>query len=303
MKVNITFTDQEILYTKPIRIGKKELTKNIFSKVNLDNKKSIDIYTLAGFYESSLRDKKNGLLNFFSREDLNLENIQDLYHPEILFDIETCLLTLKPLPPLKKIKTNAFYDGKLFVENSCSKIKISPSIDALKELAIMLNNSAVLPKIRLDGNRQFELEQLILFLNLLNTNVIEAIEYIEEPFKNYYDLYSFQHFYKVKIAIDESLKYFVHHLDKIPVASPLILKPALFGIAKSYEIIKAASLFNHSVIISSTYQPSSSMFSLLYLADYSNSFHAKELFHGLDTLKFLPASYQDDQVLNALSLF
>jgi O-succinylbenzoate synthase len=208
------------------------------------------------------------------------------------------------IPENTKVLSHSFELDKLD-HTQCIKIKISPEKNKLQSLAKLLNEKAInstLPILRFDGNRKFELTDLIFFLNIINVTVINKIEYIEEPFKNFYDIFSFNHQFKIPIAIDESLSYYAGQLELLPKNMPIILKPALFGISKSFEIIRSASQFGHNVIVSSTYQPSSTFIPMLALAHYSDSFHLNPLFHGLDTLSFLPISYQNNQVLSSLSI-
>jgi O-succinylbenzoate synthase len=186
------------------------------------------------------------------------------------------------------------------------KIKITPHRQALSELCDVLNKKSIegeLPLLRFDGNRQFEIADLLYFLNNLNDSVVNKIEYIEEPFKIFYDLYIFQKIFKLKIAIDESLIYFQENLDLLPPQTPIVLKPALYGISKSFELISKAQQLGHFIIVSSTYQPSSQFFPLLWLAHYADSFSKTPHFHGLDTLNFLPDPYINSQVLNSLSIY
>jgi O-succinylbenzoate synthase len=98
--------------------------------------------------------------------------------------------------------------------------------------------------------------------------------------------------YKIPIAVDESLEFYQNNFKNLPSKSPIILKPGLFGISESIRIINHATLLDHSVIISSTFQTKSSYSPLYYLANFSNLKKALPLYHGLDTLKYLP----DEQV-------
>lgn len=320
MKISVSFKDTEITYSKPIKLPKGDLAKNIFSEVTLIGEQDhlIDIFALPGFYQTSLEMKKKTLANFFQNNDLNFDNIllekpffnaaneNSVINPEILFDIECALFPFinYPLTEDKKVLSHAFELEKL-KEAQCLKLKISPDQKYLNFLAEALNEQAknsTLPKLRFDGNRKFELNELVSFLNKLNEKVIYKIEYIEEPFKNFYDQNSFQHQYKIPIAIDESLPYFANQLELLPKNIPIVLKPALFGISKSFELIRRGCQLGHSVIISATYQPTSTFIPLLALANYSDSFHSGPLFHGLDTLSFLPLSYINSRALNSLSI-
>lgn len=320
MKIRPHFYDLEIFYQTPIKLPERELTSNIFSKISFPETdlKPLEIFTLPGFYQTTLDEKKTALNLFFETHVFHFDKVlydapffnavenEIILNGETIFDIECVLFPFinYPVPENLIIRTNAFWLNN-FPEAKCVKIKISTDKVLQKELATALNDKSkegVMPFLRFDGNRKFELDDLISFLNLLDESVIRAIEYIEEPFKNFYDIYSFQKNHFIKIGIDESLVYFLNHLEKLPTHSPIILKPALYGISKSFDLIKKASLLGHSAIISSTYQPASSFAPLMLLAHYSDTLSERPLFHGLDTLKFLPKAYQNDQIINSLSI-
>lgn len=317
MKIDTQFNDQLIQYEIPLRLGAKKISDNIFSKLTLNQKKAIDLYSLEGFYQNTLAEKKNAITNFFLKNDIKLEHLQlnktflnasdckKIYEPEILFDIECAIFSLAnySFNEKNKINSNFFYDNITIPTSGTLKIKVAPNKEKLSDLASQLNLQQTLPLIRLDGNRQFELFELVGFLKLLNPNVLDKIEYIEEPFKNFYDLYTFKKYFNIKIAIDESLINFQNDLEKLPNNSPLVLKPALYGISRSYQLIENAYKLNHYVIISSTYQPASTMLPLIFLAEFSNNLAKKNLYHGLDTFKFLPKSYQNAPILSAFSLY
>lgn len=320
MKILTTFHDSTIVYTKPITLPHCELASNCFCQIDFSGTDTspIDIYSLPDFYQITLPEKKMIIKDFFNLGDFDFSKIiLDLPYfntitlekplaKEIIFDVECALFQFikYPFPENLIIHTNSFGMNN-FTEAKCVKIKISPDKDTQKNLASILNEQAKkisMPLLRFDGNQKFELSDLIFFLNLLDEKVLNAIEYIEEPFKNFYDIYLFQKLYNIKIGIDESLLYFLDKLDKLPKNTPIILKPALYGISKSFELIKKASLLGHPVIISSTYQPASTFPPLLALANYSDKLNKFPLFHGLDTLNFMPPQYQNSRILNSLSI-
>jgi O-succinylbenzoate synthase len=175
----------------------------------------------------------------------------------------------------------------------CLKIKIRPHQNNLNETIELIKSLfKIKPDIhlRLDGNRRFELADLTSYVENLERGcgplLFSAIEYIEEPLKNTYDFYSFNQIYSYAIAIDESLEVYKNQLTQfrnLPNGLNLILKPSIFGISKSFEIIKYAASFQHNVVISSTYETATAIRPLIYLAALNPS-----TYHGLDTLKFLP---------------
>ena len=277
----------------------------------------LDLTVLPKLHQYNLNQWKYTLENFFNNNSLNLNQVRlekplfnmvenlpaNIFEGELLFIIESVLFLViehclpEALNPIsnKNIKINALYSNDLKMDSlpECIKIKIGPTPKNLSQTIELLKNflnSKPSIRIRLDGNRQFELLELTNYMEQLEKAcgplLFSAIEYLEEPLKNLYDIHIFKQIYSYKIALDESLFTYrnkLHLLGKLSEGTYLILKPILFGISKSYEITGHASLFNLNVVISSAYEPASALRPLLFLA----ALNPKSL-HGFDTLKFLP---------------
>jgi hypothetical protein len=256
-------------------------------------------------------------LNFFDQHQVDLSDIKlelpffntinspvDHYLTgELKAIIENVLFLIieKYGPPLfsslntQLIKCNTLYskDVPLKKDLECLKIKIRPTKENIEETSKILsslfeNNYPI--KIRLDGNRTFSLVTMIDYLEKLELIHGEAfkqsIEYLEEPFDKFTDAFEFKTLKAYSVAIDESLINYKNHLDQLNLVGThlnLILKPSLFGISKSIEIINWARVNQHNVIISSSYESKSAMRILHYLASL-----CPLSYHGLDTEKFRP---------------
>ncbi|MDD4974011.1 MAG: hypothetical protein PHY93_06650 [Bacteriovorax sp.] len=321
MKIKLTFKITDFYYTAPIIVQNYSLIKNQVLNISIfqDDKflSTIDLIALPNFHQYNLLEWQYTLENFFQFNNLNLENIlldaplfnmvkskkSRAIEGELLFIIESVLFSVieKCAPQVlsfiekRPIKINALYSSSMKKESlpECLKIKIRPNLNNLNE-TIELIKSLFKQKpdilLRLDGNRRFELSDLTSYIEKLERGcgplLFSAIEYIEEPLKNAYDFHSFNQIYSYAIALDESLEVYKNKLTQLrnfPEGLNLILKPSIFGISKSFEILKYASRFHHNVVISSTYETATAIRPLLYLAALTPG-----TYHGLDTLKFLP---------------
>ena len=321
MKIKLKFLISEFYYTAPIIIQKHSIIKNQLLKISiLENEQEIhtlELSALPGFHQYNIQEWQYTLDNYFHEISLNLDNIKldmPLFNMvknhnsrgiegELLFIIESVLFKViekrKPeilnLITKNPIKVCALYSNLLKQDKlpECLKIKIRPNLANLNEtielIKYLLKNKPNI-QIRLDGNRSFELAELTNYIENLERGcgplIFSAIQYIEEPLKNTFDYYSFNQIYPYAIALDESLEVYknkLSDLNNFPAKTFLVLKPSIFGISKSFEILKYASKFQHQVIISSTYETLSAIKPLLYLAAINPS-----SYHGLDTMKFLP---------------
>lgn len=322
MKIALSFSLSEIFYTEAIYVQKQQLLKNRVLSVNirsLDDLNQpiiakINFTPLPHFHQHTLEEWKFTLDSFFTDLEISFKEIhldspyfnmakttQNLYKGELLFIIESVLFSLiekySPqtlcLPENTTLKMNALYTSQSSLKNTpgCLKIKIRPTLESLSETQQMIEN--LLQKnphvrLRLDGNRTFELDDLLYFMEALvkhsGPKLLGAIEYLEEPLKNYYEYSSFLKYFSIPLAFDESMNGYIEHLEfltKLPPHSHIILKPSLWGLSLSYKLMKIAKLRGHNVIISSTYEDQSAIRPLLFLAAQNpNSYH------GLDTLKF-----------------
>lgn len=319
MKINLAFSLAELVYTRPIKVRLKNLTNNkllcvsIFS--NDEHMGDLEFAGLPDFNQYSLQEWRFVLNSFFANHEISLDNIdlhlpffnsvsniQNNYTGELLFIIESVLFCIlkKKMPALfsetQTVKLNAMYSSpdQLDGQVQCLKIKIRPNEASLSETANVMNKMCSLNpdiKFRLDGNQSFELSELCQFMEELmramKKDFLQCIEYLEEPFKNYNDYFTFRKLYPYPLGLDESLLS-INNINKIEIVkeSYFIIKPSLLGISKSLNLIKLAQKNNCTPVISSSYETKNTMRSLIYLAAIN-----PETFHGLDTLKFLPSPY------------
>lgn len=292
----------ELPYKTSVPVRGRLIRSNRFLKVNLLEK---DYYlsTLQGFHQSSLEEVNFKIHEFFSSYTLSFNDIdftkrffnlviEDAhllaYSPEILFQIESLLLgilktTHSKLFSNEEVLTNQLYRSEnpavFYKDSKCLKIKISPH-GAFKtaELlnALYKENPNVI--IRLDGNRQFELDELFEFESVLKNkvhpNIFLNIDYIEEPFKNFYDGNTFKNRSDLDIAIDES---FTALMSVDLKNNPVVIKPSLIGLSpvmfwlRSHEESRA--------IISSSFEHPTILEGLYFLGrERSNEYHGLENF-------------------------
>lgn len=324
MKINLDFSLFEFNYTAPITVLNRTINHNraLAVAISADERPigKIDLTTLPHFHHYTLEEWQYTLDQFFSESEISLEHIvleapyfnmiknpSSFYNGELLFIIESILFAvMEKVSPQslslisnKAIKLNALYSSPLAPESlsgplaECLKIKIRPTKECLEETSILIKNLLVTApgiRLRLDGNRSFELDELLFFMNELETfcglNFNQSIEYLEEPLKNQYDYLTFSKVYPYPQALDESLLCLIANLDyllRLPANTHLVLKPSLLGISKSFAIMLLAAQQGHNVVISSSYETKSAIRPLLYLAANNPL-----TYHGLDTLKFLP---------------
>lgn len=326
MKIKLSFKTSDFYYTAPIIVQNYSLIKNQLLHISIfQNEKflsQLELSPLPYFHQYNLQEWQYTLENFFQFNNLNLDDIvldSPLFNMvkskkirsiegELLFIIENVLFSVieKCAPHVlsfiekRPIKINALYNSlyhshilKMDSLPECLKIKIRPTPNNLHEtieLIKFLFKHKPEIRLRLDGNRRFEILDLTRYIEKLEKGcgplLFSAIEYIEEPLKNAYDFHSFNQIYSYAIAMDESLEVYKNQLTKLknfPAGLNLILKPSIFGISKSFEILKYASGAHQNVIISSTYETASAIRPLLYLSAMNPT-----TYHGLDTSRFLP---------------
>lgn len=319
MKISLQFETVDFLYTSPIVIQKHTLAYNQMLIVSVFSQNSflglVELSTLPHFHQYSLKEWHYTLAHFFSRYEINLDHIllnkpffnmvnaTESYEGELLFAIESVLFVVLEklahrtlsLIEKKPVKINGLYSPFIPLETipKCIKIKIRPNANNLAETILTINHllkNQPTIRLRLDGNRSFEIKDLVNYMeNLKNAcgpSFILAIDYLEEPLKNINQQIEFNKIYYYPMALDESLIAYKNHLSqlkKFPLGLNLILKPSLLGISKSFQIM---SLFKDNCIVSSSYESLSALRPYLYLAALNPT-----TFHGLDTLKFLPKSF------------
>lgn len=291
--MQITSTFITLDYKIPISIKGKLFTSNDFLQIQLEGK-DFFFSVLPSIHESTLLEVSRAIHSFFELNNLDFKHLdfkkkffntiddslfQNAIPNEILFFIETLLLEmiLIKFPILfstEKNLTNELYSPALdldeYKNSKCLKIKISPR-DKTQCLFLIKKLHSLNPEliIRLDGNRYFELTELIDFVDTLQGELGEKsfslIDYIEEPFTNFYDLFLFQKRRSIKIAMDESFFTYQKLSGKnIPKNIPIVIKPSLFGITPMLRFMKAHP--NHRFIISSTFEHPTAMLGLSLLA-------------------------------------
>jgi len=276
-------------------------------EIEINQKKIGLIHHLPYFHKISLNEKAEWIKEYFkswSKErpwmdfeigfnQFNLSNEEKIQlskiSPEILYCFETLLLQDK----LKNIsideyhiKSHTLVSSENFTvgQNEFLKFKISPkSIQNENWYHSLLSQN--IRKIRFDGNRQFEIEELLKLIHSMPEELIKKIEFIEDPFKNFYDSFLFYKLTQINVAIDESLVFYLNNLDHVPIEFPIIIKPSLIGISKTLEFIKLNK--KRKIIISSSYEPIEILKGLHFIASYSDNFTQQQNIHGLEVVKYL----------------
>lgn len=320
MRVNLSFSQFDFKYNSAIQVRNNSIDKNTALSVNINLDENpianIDFTTLPGFHQYNLNEWRYTLEQFFNNYEIIGDEIKlnepyfnmvrgkpTIFEGEFLFIIESVLFAIieKEFPSTlsfiesRNIKLNGLYQPAMEMESipDCLKIKIRPTDNSLKETIEIISNLRLKnPEIlfRLDGNRSFELVDLIFFVTELEDffgdNIRSSIEYLEEPLKNHYDAETFFKRYPYTEALDESLISFIKNMDYIKNLDQntnLILKPSLIGISKSFEIIEIGLKSHHNIVISSSYETKSAIRPMLFLAAIN-----PYTYHGLDTSKNLP---------------
>lgn len=305
--MDITTSFETIAYRSPVPVRGKTISDNRFLKVRVLER---DYYlsVLPGFHQLSLEELqfkvqyffKNYQLNFnqidFGVKFFNLLPVNDTFlnaiKEEALFNIEAILLgmiqTTHPhLFSNDVVAINLLYNEKdgpdFYLDADCIKIKINPnSVERTIETINQLykNNPEVI--YRLDGNKKFELNELINFESALKKGIpapaFFKIDYIEEPFKNFYDTFLFKKRSELTVAIDESYK---NYIDQSDLDFPAVIKPSLIGISPVVFWLRLRQ--DNRAIISSSFEHPSVLVSLYFLARMRPN-----EFHGLEN--FLPIS-------------
>jgi hypothetical protein len=318
VKVRLACCFGEIKYNDAIIVQEKRLTENRVLSVNVsianDLIATIDFTALLHFHHHAIDDSKIVLDQFFGTQEISLASISldmpffnmiksplPFWEGEELFVIESVLFSIiEKLSPVslsrincRSIKCNQLYSKMDSKTPSCLKIKIRPTEESLEETKnivgpMMKTNPEV--SFRLDGNRSFDLLQLLNFMksleNFCGPDFFNSVEYLEEPLKNHAEYPEFSKLRPYPEALDETIIDALKNkndLNEIPKTAHLILKPSLIGISKCFELMSRSAETGHKIIISSCYETYSAIRPLLFLAASSPL-----AYHGLDTLKFLP---------------
>jgi hypothetical protein len=293
-------------YVHPLPVRLKTISENEFLEVCIDDKKFY-LSSIRGFHNLSLDEIDYKIKYFFSNyqtdsSDIdysmkffntlkNHDNFLSSISGEALFHIESLLYGLHPKAVVHPVLCNKLYDAQKSNEENatskCLKIKIRSDEASLKKTISLINeihkiNPSAL--FRLDGNRRFELIDLINFSTKLEEQLSSSaflnIDYFEEPFKIFYDTYLFSKRSKIKIALDEAAALFLNS-DLLETNSPMVIKPSFLGLSTVRNWLKAEIRQKRRVIISSSFEHPSIMPGLIFLADASNSSGSIE-FHGLE---------------------
>lgn len=299
--IDITTTFETKKYRSPVPVRGKIVDSNRFLKVHL-LEQDFFISVLPGLHESTLEEINFKIKYFFSHYNLDFKFIDfgvkffnlihsndaflDSVKEETLFNIEAILLgLLKTTHPHlfshDSIAINLLYNDKdgpeFYLDADCIKIKIAPgSVD--HTIRVINDLYKLNPEMiyRLDGNRRFEFQELIDFEEALKKGVssvaFSKIDYIEEPFKNFYDTFLFTKKSHLMIAIDESYKIYMGNKD---LDFPAVIKPSLIGISPVYSWLRLH--VENRGIISSSFEHPSVMVGLQFLASLRpNEFHGLE---------------------------
>lgn len=183
-----------------------------------------------------------------------------------------------PLPHLIK-EWNKMGINSLKVK--VGRLKLETEIKMLKDLNTFSHGSL---KLRLDGNKSFEVND---FIELCKILPLKTIEYAEEPLKNIEQWDLAYEKTKVPLALDEGLLDFINNGER-PINGLLawIIKPIFIGgVSKSFELIRLANEKNYQPIISSTFESLVGLKTLALLSHYQNNL--KSTSSGLDTFKYM----------------
>jgi hypothetical protein len=293
-------------YIHPLPVRLKTISENEFLEVCIEDK-YFYLSSIQGFHDLSLSEIDFKVKYFFSNYQpdfanidyslkfFNTINVQDNFlnsiSGEALFHIESLLYGLRPEALVHQVLCNKLYDTQKSNEENavskCLKIKIRPDDASLKKTISLINeihkiNPTAL--FRLDGNRRFELIDLINFSTKLEKQLSAGaflnIDYFEEPFKNFYDTYLFSKRSKIEIALDEAAALFLNS-DLLETNSPMVIKPSFLGLSTVRNWLKTEIRQKRRVIISSSFEHPSIMPGLFFLADAADSSGSIE-FHGLE---------------------
>jgi len=304
--INIETSFTTLAYRSPVPVRGLTIDHNRFLKVRV---LEVDYYlsVLPNLHQATLEEINLKVKHFFSQYELDFKSIDfsvkffnlvgahdtflDSIKEECLFNIEAILLGMlqKTHPHLFShdvVAINLLYndhDGtQFYLDADCIKIKINPenvykTIQVINEL-YQLNPEMI---YRLDGNKRFELDELIAFEQTLKKGIhphaFAKIDYIEEPFKNFYNTFLFKKRSHLTIAIDESYKNYIASAD---LMFPAVIKPSLIGISPVFSWLRFHE--DNRGIISSSFEHPSVLVALSFLArQRPNEFHGLENFLSL----------------------
>ena len=254
------------------------------------------------------------------RLDGGFERIfKDMYlKPSLRFGVETALLTLlangrkvslRGLLSTENhdhIKLNGLiYDqaetldektaqARQMIGAGFQSIKLKVGSDLKKEIKTVQAFSEAIDGRALfyvDANQTWTLNQAVEFGNEVG---LAALAYIEEPFKNIYDIPEFFAQTTIPIALDESLlKYPFEEIKSIDGVYTLILKPTLLGgIERAWKLMHEAKRLALSSVVSSTFESDIGILGLAHLAGSTS----RDYPAGLDTLKYFEQNLLKEKI-------
>lgn len=305
-KFTVTLNRQFHQYQIPLPVRRITLSGNYFSRLEVFEEQTkraeIFISTLPDFHEHSDIEIAVKIKKILEENPVDFDNIQfdqtafnmialkENLHPEVLYHLE-CLLFLLLNKPSLEVKENGLYSPKKSLESyrdeECLKIKISPDVSphvfsTLINSLLALNDKM---KFRLDGNQRFEGEFLFRWLKEVQRNspaLNAQLDYIEEPFRNFADIWWAIKIPRYTLAIDESFLAFykAQKISNLPAQCPWIIKPSLLGISNVVKLLQEFP--QQRIIISSSFDHTEYKNVLTFLAAY------RPLeFHGLSVSTFL----------------
>jgi hypothetical protein len=219
----------------------------------------------------------------------NMIQLKEEIHPEVIYHLESILFLLLNKPTVSVLENGLYSPTKKIEDYSqieCLKIKINPKMSPMTFSTLINDLIKINPAIRfrLDGNQSFDGEFLFKWLSLVlktSPQLKKKIDYIEEPFKNFADMWWATKIPDYTFAIDESVLPFfkAQKLSELPKKCPWIIKPSLFGISPVIKLLK--DFPEQRIIISSSFEQSNHKSILSFLASYR-----PQEFHGLTTVSF-----------------
>jgi O-succinylbenzoate synthase len=293
-------------YKTPVYVKGDEIHETWISKIHFYNSlqelMSGEINFLPNFHLDSLDKKESSLRNILNTYEINSKIIKPMEENfglnflknesfETQFTIESIILnSFKGLFFTNKSSDHIFYNTLLKKIDSLSsasfiKLKINPTLcnDNLffNELNLLLQKET-LKKIRFDANKTFSLPQLLKFASKVDSKYFQKIEYFEDCLLNPKDAIEFEKQTSLHYAYDESLIDILSNIISPLEKSFIVIKPSLYGVGGTKNLIDHFSQYNINCIISSTYESISNVYALLYLAFYSDQVSRTKNIHGLD---------------------
>ncbi len=290
---------KNLISENPLNVRGESFKSIQLAKISLNDTFFGYIHHLLNFHQIDLFKKVETVKKVLSRWDANrsinlsklgLNQIDistlDNFHKEEIFALESLFLQFhlqnKSIEEFQ-INSNSLYHKNKLIDSEVIKIKIDPNFIFDLELKTLINSKKI-KKIRLDGNQKFQIEDLINVINQLDETTQLKIEYIEDPFINFYESYTFFNITKIPIAIDENLLNFFYNLNNVPKEFPIVIKASLWPISSVIQFANQNQ--KRKIIISSSYEPDPILKVLHFLAhETDKSTHVLNT-HGLENIKY-----------------